>query len=61
MTTRTNALTHVLFKNTVNSELMIAPLDKCNIGDDKVAYIYSGKHFNGELVTVGKFSRIFFY
>ncbi|CAF4433422.1 unnamed protein product [Rotaria socialis] len=53
MTTRTNALTHVLFKNTINSELMIAPLDKCNIRDDKVAYVYGGKHFNGELVTVG--------
>ncbi|CAF3646408.1 unnamed protein product [Rotaria socialis] len=56
MTTRTNALTHVLFKNTINSELMIAPLDKCNIGDDKVAYVYGGKHFNGELVTVGSTS-----
>ncbi|CAF3273188.1 unnamed protein product [Rotaria sp. Silwood2] len=53
MTSRTSAFTHVLFKNIINNELMIASLEKCRIQDDNVTYTCGEKTFNGELITVG--------
>ncbi|CAF4872667.1 unnamed protein product, partial [Rotaria socialis] len=53
MTARTNAFTHVIFKNGVNNELMIATLDKCNIQDGDVSYTCGGKVISGELLAVG--------
>ncbi|CAF4203565.1 unnamed protein product [Rotaria sp. Silwood2] len=53
MTARTSAFTHVLFKNIINNELMIASLEKCRIQDDNITYTCGEKTFNGELITVG--------
>ncbi|CAF4959003.1 unnamed protein product [Rotaria sp. Silwood1] len=53
MTARTSAFTHVLFKNIINNELMIASLEKCHIQDDNVTYKCGEKTFNGEFITVG--------
>ncbi|CAF4960769.1 unnamed protein product [Rotaria socialis] len=38
---------------------MIATFDKCNIQDDDVSYTCGGKVIYGELLTVGKFCKIF--
>jgi hypothetical protein len=57
MTARTTAFTHVLFKNLMNNELMIAPFEKCNIEDDHVGYTCGTKVFDGELFTIGTFLR----
>lgn len=47
-----------LFKKLTNNEVMIAPLEKCNIQDDNFAYSYGGKCFDGELFTVNKFKSV---
>jgi hypothetical protein len=59
MTARTSAFTHILFKNVISNELMIAPLEKCNIQDDNVAYKCGENIFDGDLITVGKFPTFF--
>ena len=57
MTSRTKAITHVLFKNRTNNEDMIAPLEKCSITNDDTVEYRCGQHvYEGPLTTLGRFT-----